>query len=357
MIVAVELARPDGTWRQARAWVDTGNEYLIMAEPLARDLGFDVSGLKGEEHSVELASPAPPMRLGELPLSVEGVRTRVHPGAFVRPGVPAETNLPASILMHDHVVFDYPAQRITVARPGVLEPKGVGIPCRVSAETGLFMVAETAQLGVDNGSAGTWVSTSLTTKWRARHPDWPYATGAAGSANFFGFPFESEGVLMRLPEVGLGALRVQEVGLLGLDQRMFDWYSRKSAGPVLGFIGANVLRRFRLEIDFPNRMTYWEMGALPVRNDLDIVGLTLRPEADGSLTIASVVMSNGEPTVEGIQPGDKLIRVDGVDTASATMGAVVDALRGTPGSTRTLVIEREEKQLTVEAQVVRLPRG
>jgi hypothetical protein len=214
---------------------------------------------------------------------------------------------------------------------------------------------DTVQLGVDNGSAGTWVSDSLTTKWRTRHPDWPHATGAAGSTNFFGLPFESEGVLMCLPEVEVGNLRAEDVGFLGLDQSLFDWYSSKSAGPVLGFIGANVLRSFRIEIDFPNRMTYWERGPSNEPRDLDIVGLTLRPEADGSVTVASVVMREGNPAVDGVQAGDKLIRVDGLNIANATMGAVADALRGTPGSIHTLVIEREGERVTVEAKVLRLP--
>jgi hypothetical protein len=360
MIVDLEFLRPDGSLRAARAWVDTGSEYLTLSETLARDLGIDVSGLTGDGHSVELASPAPPVRVAGLPLRVDGVRTRVGSGAFAWAGIPAEANLPASLLRHDHVIFDYPARRLTVARPGVLQPRGVGVPCRVNAETGLFMVeasidGRAVALGVDNGSAGTWVSDTLTTAWRTRHADWPHAIGAAGSANFFGFPFEARGVLMRLPAIAIGSVRAQDVATLGLPQDLFDWYSKKSAGAVLGFIGANVLRSFRLEVDFANRMTYWEAGPSAEPHDLDIVGLTLHPEADATFTIAGVVTHGGKPAVEGVQPGDKLIRVDDLRCADATMGAVVSALRGTPGSTRTLVIERAGRPLTVRATVLRLP--
>jgi hypothetical protein len=300
------------------------------------------------------------MRLGGMPLDVKGVKTRAHPGALVRPGVLAEAQVPASVLRHEHVVFDYPAQCLTVARPGVLKPQGMAIPCRVNPETGLLMIAatmdgETVQLGVDNGSAGTWVSDTLTKAWETRHPDWPHAIGAVGSANFFGFSFESQGTLMCLPEMGLGVLRARNVGLLGLGQSLFDWYSKKSAGPVLGFIGANVLKNFRIEVDFLNQMTYWEAGPPTEANDLDIVGLTLRPEVDNRFGIAGVVTKDGRPTVDGIEPDDKLVRVNGLDTASATMGAVMDALRGKPGSIRALVIERKGKQITIKTKVVRFP--
>jgi len=364
MFVEVEFDRPDGTVRKARAWVDTGSERLALAEPLARDLGFEIppyaSRYETEYRSVDLDAPAPPMRLGGLPLRVEGVRTQAHSTDVFLPGLPAEVNLPAVVLRHDHVVFDYPARQLTVARPGALEPKGIAIPCRVNAQTGLFLIeavldGEPAALGIDNGSAGTWVSNALTTKWKKHHPEWPQAIGAAGSANFFGFSFESEGVLTRLPEIGIGALRARNVALLGIEPGLVQWYSEKSAGPVVGFLGANVLRGFRIEIDYPNRMTYWEAGPSSESRDLDIVGVTLHPRTDGSYSIACVVTKDGNPCVEGVQAGDTLLRVGDLDTRNATMGAVVDALRGTPGSARPLLVERDGKRITIDARVMRLP--
>ncbi|MFH1214125.1 MAG: PDZ domain-containing protein [Candidatus Neomarinimicrobiota bacterium] len=361
MIVEVEFARPDGTIRKARAWVDTGSQFLTLSEPLARDLGFDVSGLKEGKQSVELNASAPPMRLGKLPLRVDdGVRLNARSGALVWPGIPAEATIPASSLRHYDVVFDYPARLLTIARSGVLKPRGAGIKCLVNSETGLFMIAavvdgDTVQFGVDNGSAGTWISNTLTTRWSERHPDWPRKTGAVGSTNFFGLPFETGGILMQLPEIRIAELTVRNSAVLGLDQSLFDWYSQKSAGKVLGFIGANVLKNFRLEIDFPNRMTYWEKGPVTEPNDLDIIGLTLRPEADGNFTVAGVVKTGGQPTVEGIQPGDKLIRIGEMDIKNATMDAVVNALRGEPGATRNIIVERDGKRLTVKAKVQRLP--
>jgi hypothetical protein len=160
---------------------------------------------------------------------------------------------------------------------------------------------------------------------------------------------------MRLPDLRLGPLHARGIGVLGLPQELFDWYSGKSAGPVAGFLGANVLRGFRLEIDYPNRMTYWEAGPPPDPDDLDTIGLTLRPEANGEFTVAGVAMKNGRAAVEGIQSGDKLVRVGSLAIAGATMGAVADALRGTPGAMRMLVVEREGKPLVIEAKVTRFP--
>lgn len=360
MIVELEFIRTDGTVRKARVWVDSGGQYLTLCEPLARDLGLDISQLSVEKQMVELFTPNFSLQMNGLSLDLNSVPVRVQIGAYFRPGVPAEACLPASVLRHYQVVFDYPNRKITIAKPGSLKHVGVGIPCRVNSETGLFMIAiemdgDTVQLGIDNGSAGTWLSDILTSKWQTRHPDWPVATGAAGSANFFGFPFETTGALMRLPDLVIGNLPLHDVGILSLDQSLFDWYSGKSAGPVLGFIGANVLKNYRLEIDFANQMTYWQADKTSASGDLDIVGLTLRPEADNSLTIAGVVHIDDQPAVAGIQSGDKLIRVDQTEVATSTMGSVINALRGKPGDPRTLIVERDGKIFQINAKVLHLP--
>jgi hypothetical protein len=362
MIAEIEFERPDGGRRTASAWIDTGNQFLIVDEGLAADLGLDVSPLEQTEpgRPVKSSSTAPPIFLGGFPLSVDGVSVEIARESFVWTAVPAEVNLPASVLRDLHVVFDYPKRRLTVARTGQMQPRGAEVPCRVNPETGLFQIAmtvdgDTVEFGIDTGSAGTWVSENLTRVIKERHPDWPQATGAVGPANFFGFDFELTGNLMSLPEILIGDVRAGESAVLGIDQRMFDWYSMKSAAPVSGILGANVLRGFRLEVDYPKQMTYWEPGPPIESTDLDIVGLTLRPEADGSYSVAGIAQQNGVPTVQGVEPGDTLRRIGELETDGATMGTVIDALRGKPGEVRLLVIERDGDWIEIEATVRRYP--
>ena len=358
----VEFETPDGGRRTARAWIDTGNQFLIVTEDLAVDLGLDVSGFDQNDpgRPIKSASTAPTIFLGGFPLSVDGVDVEIARASGIWTAVPAEINLPASVLRDLHVIFDYPERRLTVARSGQLEPRGFEVPCRVNPETGLFQVAmtidgETVELGVDTGSAGTWVSENLTRSFQEKHPDWPHATGAVGPANFFGFDFELTGTLMKLPEILIGDARVTDSAVLGIDQGIFDWYAMKSAGPVVGILGANVLRKFRLEVDYPHHMTYWEPGLTVGSADLDIVGLTLRPEVDGSYLIAGIVRQNGELTAQGVEPGDVLRRVGSLEADGATMGTVIEALRGMPGELRLLVIERDGERIEVEATVTRFP--
>lgn len=285
----------------------------------------------------------------------------VRPGRSPMPGIAADCVLAPRCLRGLHIVFDGPGRTLTVGRPGEMIPKGAAVPCRVHPETGLFMVeatvaGEKVALGVDTGSAGTWVSDRLVSAWSSRFPDRPQATGAAGSANFFGFPFESEGILALIPPLAIGALAVSgEVAVLGLDQGLFDWYARKSAAPVAGFLGAGLISRCRLEVDFPGQMTWWIVGPEPAARDLDIVPLTLRPEADGSYSIAGVVRRDGKPLLAGVRSGDRLLAVDGVEVTGATMGRVVAALRGKPGERHRLLLERAGARLSELVVVVRLP--
>jgi hypothetical protein len=361
MTLEVEFPHPAGGVRKARAWVDTGGTDLVVSESLARDLGIEVPAFQTAGQSAASPSPAPVMRVGGVELDTKGMTVAVRGGRVALPGIQAECTIAPRCLRRLHAVFDYPARQLTLARPGVLKPSGTQVPCRVNPETGLFMIETTVDgerlaLGIDTGSAGTWVSDTLTAAWLVRHPDWQYATGAAGSTNFFGFPFETRGTLTTLPAIAIGAATpMRDVAVLGLPQGLFDWYSKKSAGTVVGFLGADVIARFRLEVDFPGQMTWWRPGPAPAKRDLDIVGLTIRPEPDGSYAVAGVVSRNGRPMVSGVQPNDRLLRVDGLDVTNVPMGTVIDALRGTPGAPRTLLLERAGKRLTVQAAVVRLP--
>jgi C-terminal processing protease CtpA/Prc len=102
-------------------------------------------------------------------------------------------------------------------------------------------------------------------------------------------------------------------------------------------------------------MTWWTVGPAPACRDLDIVPLTLRPEADGSYAVAGVVRRDGRPLLAGVMAGDRLLAVDGVEVSGATMGRVVGALRGKPGEPRLLLLERDGRRLSERVSVVRLP--
>lgn len=363
IMIPVRCMAPDGKVREATAWVDTGNDSLILARPLALDLGIDLSGLDLDPtgHSIAVDVRSPIIQLGDVTLSTENVPLRVGPGAQCRPGIPGEVCLPAAVFRGLVVGFDYPNQRITVAAPASSTPEGTMIPCQVNPTTGLFCIdvsahRDTLRMGVDTGSAGTWLSEERLETWRARVKNWRQAKGAAGSTNFFGSSLETAGTMISLPELTIAGHTMQDVAALGLTQGVFNWYSKKSAGAVEGFIGANVLRHFRLTVDFVHGKTYWKPGPAPGDpRDLDIVGLTLCPEPDDTLTISGVVHVQGEPVIASVQPGDKLLEVNGMKTSALAMGKAIQALRGRVGETKRLVVLRQGERVVLVVPVSHLP--
>jgi len=271
--------------------------------------------------------------------------------------------LPAGVLRKYVVVIDYNDRTLTLAQPGSIQPEGIPTPFRIHPKTGLIAI-DTAIDGkhyattIDNGSAYTWFQQSTAKAWLGAHPDWERGVGAVGVSNMrmSDDGTEASGVLIRIPKIAAGPLDFEQIGVLALgrakgsEQDFFDWYSKKNAVPVIGWLGGNVLKQFRLTIDYPNQTIYWLKQTDPDSNDMDQVGLTLMAKAGGYI-VAGIAKKNGKPTVENIQPGDELLRIDNLETKHAGWGAIYSALHGKPGEIRTLVVERAGRELTVQAKV------
>jgi C-terminal processing protease CtpA/Prc len=124
--------------------------------------------------------------------------------------------------------------------------------------------------------------------------------------------------------------------------------------PIIGAIGGNVWRALRVEIDYANGATYLEKSGATDAHDLDMVGAILRAQADGSYSVVGVAKQDGKEMTDAVRAGDRLIKVDQLDVKGAPLVNVIDALRGKPGQAHALTIEREQKQVIVNAPVVRV---
>lgn len=359
MILEGALARPDGSLRTAAVWVDTGNPDLMMGEALARDLGIDLgdAASKAKDGWLEVAPPAA-LRLGGVPLPLEGVTARVALGTPMMPGLRAEINLPSTVMRRYRVVFDYPARRLVLAEPGQGPPTGNPVPANVHPETGVVQVeveieGHKASFALDNGATYTFVSADWLSEALKTHSDWPQRTGALGCANMWGWATEAKWPLARVPAINCGKTRLAGVGVAGLPKAVFEWYSRKTAAPVSGLLGPNAFRGCRVEIDFERQVVCFDGSKSSPLDDQDLVGLTLQPAGDGRFVVLGVSLYEGRPAVKDVAPGDCLVKVGAMETRGRDLGAVVDALRGLPGDERVLVFERQGKTFTVKARVRR----
>jgi hypothetical protein len=156
-------------------------------------------------------------------------------------------------------VFDYPRGTFTLARPGTTKPIGDALPMPVSEGPG-FPRTEIEVDGVkygfllDTGAAFTMVSEVLLKSWGSAHPDWPRHEGAAGDAKILGGQTLET---MFLPRATWGPHELLEMGITSQREGTFErWMTSMMAAPIVGSLAGNVLKEFRVELDYPNQTLY-----------------------------------------------------------------------------------------------------
>jgi hypothetical protein len=358
----LDVALPNGRSRKARFWVDTGGGALILAEPLAREAGLTFGGTKIRPEGIEMqASTKPRLRVGGLPLDLSSCRSFVvlH-SRHIFPDSSAEGFLPPCALRHYQVVFDYPARRFTLARPGTLTLRGRRVPAAFDADTGFFRIelkvaGKSYGFLLDTGASFTMASQTLIESWEAAHPRWPRLTGAVGPANMIGTPMEANALLVRLPSAEWGPFSLRDVGVVSRPPGTFEEkMSRLTPAPVMGSLAGNVLRAFRLSVDYPAGNVYLEKEAEVNASDLDTVGIILRSDAQDAWHVTGIAKLDGRPAVTGVEVGDRLLRIGDFAVDGATLPQVLAHLDGKPGAERVLTIERGGKKIEVRAKIRRL---
>lgn len=84
---------------------------------------------------------------------------------------------------------------------------------------------------------------------------------------------------------------------------------------------------------------------------MDMVGISVRQMPDLSYQVLGIAICKGKLPVQGIEPEDKIVSIDGFLVKGATMGTVVDKLRGKPGMIRQIIIDRKGRKVIVNAKV------
>jgi hypothetical protein len=368
VLLEIELQRPGGGTRRALAWFNMGMSAPVLTAALYRELQID----RGQ-----------PLRISVAGVTLEAAADEVTDGdgglaapsfAHLFAPLPVEAMLPASLLRDRRLVLDYGRRHFVIARSDGVAPEGVAVPISLDEKTGFASVTamvagEPAAFVLDAGSGYSWMRGAVLRRWLEAHPDWRRADGAVGLANnnMLDFAFERDGVVGRLPEVAIGPLSVKNIGVLGtapalgaLDGLFGDFFwdnwQKSATGPVIGWLGGNVLGNFELTIDYPAHMSYWRARADPDPHDLDQIGVTLvRREA--RYFIGGLVRPSGhapDDALAEVAPGDELIAVGGLDARGAGKAALLAALAGKPGETRHLRLERDGRAFETTATVLDL---
>ncbi len=359
-IVELEFSSANGI-RKARFLVDTGGGALMLGSKLMADIGAKATGpvSKGNLRVVPLESVR--VKLGGMALDLTGVQTVGTPG---RRGPSARNDaeglIPGRLLRNYEVIFDYPARRFTLAKRGATEPRGVKVKTPISSSSGFPRIE--LQIGgmangflLDTGASFTMISRTVLDGWAKANTDWPAATGAVGFANMFGGKIEREAFMLRIAEIGIGSISLKDVAAVSRPEGTFEKYmSRRMTAPIIGALAGNVLRDFRVEIDYKNGFTYLQRSASTGDADLLSVGLVLESGADGNPLVSGISSAAASDVKAQVQTGDKLLAVDDTPMRGRSLAAAAGALQGKAGARKQLSLERDGKTLTVSVTIQRL---
>jgi len=358
VVIQADLRLPDGSTQTIGAWVDNGNPELNLSRRIATLLGLAVKC--GDQ---ECSAPPPAeILIGGMSIPLAGLKEAkiplrpVNEAAVLAGGVPAQINIPSSILRHYDVLVDYVERRFSIGEPGTIHFRGSAAKVSVNGENGLIQVPSQIEgkkynLALDVGSSIGFLSEGLFDKLATAHSDWPRMTGAVGSANMWGSPEETNWKVMSVGRVQYGPLFLTNVPMVALPRSILEFFEKRAAMPTVGVIGSNVLLNYRVGLDYAHSTVYFDLGRTYKFPDFDVVGLILSPEGDGRFTILGMADFDGKSSVDRVQAGDYLIAVNELPVQRATMGQVWSMLGGTPGQEKKLTIERAGKEFTVSAKV------
>jgi hypothetical protein len=359
IIVDVRLPLPDGNTERVRALVDNGNPDMRITAALADKLKLSVTNEPQPAGMARAAQPPSELTIGAMQIKPRNVKCYAVPsGKSVRPGMSAEITIPSTLLRNYDVLIDYANREFTIAAPGEIRFQGAKAKANVNPENGLIHIAsridgKNYNLGLDAGASFSLIFGKIIAALDRRHPHWPHMTGAVGPANVGGGPDEPARQLLRIPSLQYGPITLSDIGVESLAQEYMEWFEKRAGIKSVGVIGANALLNYRVGLDYAHASVYFEQTAKNRPPEMDVVGLTLRPEPDGNYTVIGIADYDNKPSVPGVSPNDVLVSIDQTLVKGGTMGQVWSLLGGSPGEERELELSRGGKKFMVKATVRR----
>jgi hypothetical protein len=152
---------------------------------------------------------------------------------------------------------------------------------------------------------------------------------------------ETEGVLLRVDELGLGGFRFRRpvIGVT-LDSKGFE--NRADAGT----LGGALLSRFAIVLDYAHRRMFLVPGAAidqPIAED----GAGLAFVADGQRLIVRAVIAGSAAERAGIHAGDELVTFDDLTAVPPVLPRLWELVHGPAGARHHLTLRRDGATLEV----------
>lgn len=142
-------------------------------------------------------------------------------------------------------------------------------------------------------------------------------------------------------------LRAAEHDAILMDSELADVLSNVVGERVHGLLGYTFLRHYRVTVDYPNRVAWFEHAADPDPRPFEYSHPGIQLERDGA-TLRIVAVAEGSPAAAArIAVGDTLVSVDGQPAAGQDLSDIARLLEGEPGSRLMLGVAGPDGRRTV----------
>ncbi|MBV8246725.1 MAG: retropepsin-like domain-containing protein [Candidatus Eremiobacteraeota bacterium] len=338
--VTAELVNGSVT-REVACWLDTGGDALLLAQPVSEALALQATGPQqgsGEQLLQPVAAPRLLVDADEIDIPSDAVFVALG-GPTIDPGVAAQGLLPARFLRGHRVLLDYPGRKFAL---DARSSEGIPLPVDIDVQSGmprLDAVIDGQHVGLllDTGASFSMLSRSFMDALAARHADWHSVYGAYGAANMIGGRLEADARMLRVPQISLGELQLKDVAFVSRPEGTFErWTSSMTSAPVVGALGGNVLRYWRLELDYPRSRVSALITESSSRHDSQIVPITLTPSFSRGYAIDGVMDGAKVSAPREAMIGKTLLAVDDRPVAGKYLNEIDDLLRGNEGETHRL---------------------
>ena len=85
------------------------------------------------------------------------------------------------------------------------------------------------------------------------------------------------------------------------------------------------------------------------------VGLELRIEKGEPVVVRA--LQGGSGAQAGVLPGDRIVKIDGMNTRGKSLGDIVMRIRGKSGSQISLTLQRDDKRIILVVRRMRMKKG
>jgi len=342
--------------------LDTGASFNVLDNDRASALGISATGKKrvrgaGEGSLTSGVAKNVALALSGLSLPSRDIQVLAVNAALSQVEGRAVDGLLGYDFFKQFVVeIDYAAQRVNVYDPTNRPPvAGDRIPLRIVREHAL--VAATLVLSDGRSVPGEFM---VDTGWRSG------VTLNAPFSKAKRIPRTVEKTIEGITGIGIGGPTKDVIGRISslklgqfAVERPVVAFSKSgiaSDDSFSGIIGGEVLRRFKVVLDYPGQQMFLEPNPnFSEPYEFDMSGMFLTAGAEGLDKIQVREVLNSSPAFEaGVRPGDVIAAVDNLVAAQLSLERVRKLFKERVGKEYLLTVERGPRSLQVKIQLRRL---